>query len=213
MCVCVAAIKHSNPISSPHFTNSNPFSPLLNADAYRRPVSFFFSFLSPVIFPATLRHTCVVLSCPVLCVLVHAGAKTSQMWVSVWLFFSFGCFVVGQPLAAGDTGLAMWRRFTKLFIYNTLGFFKFSLFFLFSSFRFFVTLETHLKIKNKRGKKISMKRNPLEEPKGVSRAFPTENWPLNQLVPQSITSRFTFQMCIDGRRPSGACLDCLIDVE
>jgi hypothetical protein len=40
-CVCVAAIKHSNPISSPHFSNSNPFSPLLNADAYRRPVSFF----------------------------------------------------------------------------------------------------------------------------------------------------------------------------
>jgi hypothetical protein len=46
-CVCVAAIKHSNPISSPHFSNSNPFSPLLNADAYRRPVSFFFSFSLP----------------------------------------------------------------------------------------------------------------------------------------------------------------------
>jgi hypothetical protein len=69
-------------------------------------------------------------------VLVHAGANTSQMWVSVWLF-SFGCFVVGQPLAAGDTGLAMWRRFTKLFIYNTLGFFKFSLFFSFLFFSVF----------------------------------------------------------------------------
>jgi hypothetical protein len=90
------------------------------------------------------------------------------MWVSVWLF-SFGCFVVGQPLAAGDTGLAMWRRFTKLFIYNTLGFFKFSLFFLFSSFRFFVTLETHLKIKNKRGKNL----NEAKPPRGAKRSQPS----------------------------------------